>query len=226
MPCDSHSIEDWKKLYEKLAMEAFHYAAESGSEYAMIWFLNCTCKMFYYIKDENFHWIMMLHSGFTLYNLALDFKGRYAAMYKSLYELFDAINEYEKLSEHFLLANNVHVTIKGQILRIMLHIIVTALRNSSWNLPEAQKAAEATRTKIESFIGIVPSIFRALCSYEEGQVANLNCDWLEAKQRFFTCFSFLKKHFEEESIEAIYCYNSLHGIFLITMVLINSHVCI
>ena len=213
IPNKSCTEKDLKKLYTSLAIEAFHYTAESGSEYAIIWFLNCTCKMFYYITDKNFHWMLLLHCGFFFYNLTLDLKGRYAVMYKSQSELLDAVGEYKNQVEHFELVHADSLSNEGEILRILRIVILSALRSNTWDRSDTELKAPLVGDAISSSWEILPDVLRALYLYEEGLIASSSCSWSEAKKRFFQSFRILEEHFGEESVEAIYCYNSLHGEF-------------
>ena len=213
----SSNKELLKKLYRDLAMEAFYYAAESGSEYTIMWFLNCTCKMFYYIEDKNFHWMMLLHGGFIFYNLALDLKGRYAVKDKIRVDLFDAVKEYQRQAERFEEIHADSLSNEGKILRILRLIISVALDSNTWNRLPAEHNVRLLNDAFEMFSGSVPNILVALHEYEKGRLARLDLYLPRAKQtakeNFFKSFDRLKKHFQEESIEAIYCYNALHGNF-------------
>ena len=211
----SSNKELLKKLYRDLAMEAFYYAAESGSEYTIMWFLNCTCKMFYYIKDKNFHWMMLLHSGFIFYNLALDLKRRYAVEDKIKVYLIDAVKEYKRQADYFEKIYADSLSNEGKILRILRLIIATALYSNMWDSVPAEQNVRLVSDAIKMFSGIVPNILQALYEYETGRLARLGISLSNerpnSKENFFKSFDLLKKHFEEESIEAIYCYNALHG---------------
>ena len=215
IPSDSGIAKDWKIFYRNLAVEAYYYAAESGSEYAIIWFLNCTCKLFHLIKDDkNFHWMMMLHCGFILYNLVFDLKRRYAALPSSAENLLFAVGEYRNQAEYFVSLYLDSLTNEGEILRTLRCIILTSLYSHMLEQSKVESMIYLTRQTM-NLRKVVPSLFIGLRLYEEGMVAASNSRWPEAKEHFYSSVLYLKKHFKEDSFEAIYFYNSLHGIFFI-----------
>ena len=94
-----HTPEEFSDFYKKLVKEAFRHGSEFGSEQTSLWILNCLPKVCEYLNTKlDQVSVIVLNCGFTLYNLALDHKGRYGRGGSSKFPRVESLWHYRALA--------------------------------------------------------------------------------------------------------------------------------
>ena len=217
----SYTQDNWKEFYNKLVIEAFQYASESGSEKVLFWILNSTCKMFAYIKNDiNFHFALLVNCGFIIFNVVLDTRNRYALTNISEPGFFSVVKEYKRHLFYFTeVYKNYNLKTLSSLHALRL-VIKTALFVSFSNLTKAESKIAKVRKLVDDPEEHISIMIKALCLHQEGIIARLKSDWSKAKESFLQSFNLLRSHFKRETFQAVYCYNALHGKVILFVIII------
>ena len=199
-----HSEGEFYKFYKNLAQEAFLYEAESGSEEAALWIVNCLPKIQWHIKNLQQLVVTVLDCGFTLYNLALDLKGRYGRPFKMKSWRNKSLESYML---HIKKLRNVQCV--PTYMYTLANLIELAIYTSTGNMDLACDRVYGPNagTRWEGVCGVLAALYMYHAALVDIHKSNLK----QAKEKLNGAFDALKIYIFEYSMAAAYCYNVLHG---------------